>query len=256
MANAAFLLAEPMPFLVAPFAIALYSSVHALLSITGLGNALIALHSSPRTSLLVDFPVAAIDAVCRTEAIANLGQSIAQHHPNAAVASSLGVQVMIGALVSGGVPLFASALNLSSPTGQWAIMMPSWLQRPSLLLYGDLWGGAAVALVLALLNRSDAQARFPWLSPASLASWLTMHPSHARHKSPLEHIHGLPYLSRREAKAVSVVTLLVFLIVPILVRHAAAAAITRSAPHVSSKKEIAPMATRTSRRERQARKRT
>ena len=83
-----------------------------------------------------------------------------------------------------------------------------------------------------------------------------MHPSHARHKSPLEHIHGLPYLSRREAKAVSVVTLLVFLIVPILVRHAAAAAITRSAPHVSSKKEIAPMATRTSRRERQARKRT
>ena len=206
----------PAPILLSPVAIVLYSSVHLVLESTGLGLALVRLHTSASTGLVIDLVVAAIDAICRSEAIANMGNTLIRQHSNPLVAKSLLVQILAGALISGGVPLIAATFQLHSPQGHWQLLTPPWLRDASLLMYADLWGGALVALVMTLLTSGDVEARFPWLPrPAPrLALWLQ-----AARKLDLHSVKNMPYLPLREAKAVGAALLFVCLLVPVVVRR-------------------------------------
>jgi len=212
----AMLLGLPAPILLSPVAIVLYSSVHLVLEATGLGLALVHLHTSARTGLVVDLVLAAIDAICRSEAIANMGVTQIRRHPNPLVAKSLLVQLVAGALISGGVPLIAATFQLHSPQGHWQLLTPPWLRDASLLMYADLWGGALTALVMTLLTSGDVEARFPWLPRPvpHLALWLQ-----AARKLDLHSVKNMPYLPLREAKAVGAVLLFVCLLVPVAVRR-------------------------------------
>ncbi|WFD24911.1 hypothetical protein MEQU1_003617 [Malassezia equina] len=220
----AMLLAIPAPILLSPVAIVLYSSVHLILEWTGGGLTIVRLHTSASTGLVVDLILAAIDAICRSEAIANMGLAQIRRHPNPLVAKSLLVQLISGALISGGVPLLAATFQLHSPQGHWQLLTPPWLRDVSLLMYADLWGGALVALVMSLLTSGDVEARFPWLPrPApQLARWLQ-----AARKFDLHSVKNVPYLPHREAKAVGAALLFVCLLVPIFVRQ------LRRAPRVT-----------------------
>lgn len=220
----AMLLGIPAPILLSPVAIVLYLSVHLVLEWTGLGLTLVRLHTSASTGLVVDLILAAIDAICRSEAIANMGLAQIRRHPNPLVAKSLLVQLIAGALISGGVPLLAATFQLHSPQGHWQLLTPPWLRDVSLLMYADLWGGALVALVMSLLTCGDVEARFPWLPrPAPrLARWLQ-----AARKFDLHSVKNVPYLPHREAKAVGAALLFVCLLVPIVVRR------LRRAPRVT-----------------------
>lgn len=206
-----------MPFLIAPYAIALYSTVHVIMTLSGLGDLLLRLHKSPALALPVDLLLAAIDAVCRSEGVVNVGLAQVQRHPNPVVAHSLLVQLVAGALISGGLPLLIATFQLHSPHGHWQLQTPAWLRRVDLLLFlPDLWGGVAVAFVHIVLRGGNIEARFPWLPPAApvLAQWLS-YPSHVNvHK-----VKNAQYLSLRETKAVGAAVLFVFLAVPVLYRH-------------------------------------
>ncbi|WFD21258.1 hypothetical protein MCAP1_003519 [Malassezia caprae] len=212
----AMLLGLPAPILLSPLAIVVYSIVHLVLEGTGLGLALVRLHTSASMGLVVDVVLAAIDAVCRSEAIANMCLTQIRRHPNPLVAKSLFVQLIAGALISGGVPLIAATFQLHSPQGHWQLLTPPWLRNASLLMYADLWGGALVAVVMTLLTSGDVEARFPWLPrPAPrLALWLQ-----AVRKLDLHSVKNVPYLPLREAKAVGAVVLFVCLLVPVGVRR-------------------------------------
>ncbi|WFD28868.1 hypothetical protein MNAN1_003883 [Malassezia nana] len=170
----ALLLGLPAPFVISPVAIVLYSSVHVLLECTGLGLVLVRFHAGATTGLLMDGILATIDAVCRTEAIAHMGLAQIRRHTNPVVAQSLLVQLIAGALISGGVPLIAATFQLHSPYGHWQLVTPPWLQNATLLLYADLWGGALAAAIMSLLTSGHVETRFPWLSPLApfLTHWL------------------------------------------------------------------------------------
>lgn len=222
----ALLLGAPLPILFSPVSIALYASVHIALSVSGLGDALLALHA--KAGVAADLVLAAIDATCRTEAIATYALTQVRLHPNPAVSHSLFAQVVVGALLSGGLPLLVGIFHLNSPAGLWSFGTPPWLHKPSLLLFPDLWGGMAVVLVLLFMTSSPEEPLIPvpLLHAAPLRETTTKVLSRvfAPHPTRLIEKHAgltsLPYLSLREAKAVSALVLFVILAVPLVVRHA------------------------------------
>lgn len=211
------LLGMPSPLLMSPFAIALYTSVHTILYVSGLGTFFVQLHSRPSLARWIDLSFACIDAVCRTEGIVNMGLVQVQRHPNPVIASSWFVQILAGALVSGGMPLIAATFQLHSPMGLWQLGTPAWVQQPHRLLYADLTGGAVASLLLLVLSSGHLDAKVPWMprpSP-SLAQWLSL-----RYKPDMHRVTHLPYLSLREAKALGTVALFLCLSLPILLRPA------------------------------------
>ncbi|WFD45128.1 hypothetical protein MPSI1_003805 [Malassezia psittaci] len=231
----ALLLGEPLPILISPVTILVYASVHVLLYITGIGTALLKLHSKlgiayvNESNLSMDILLAAIDAICRSEAIASLASIKLRQHPDPSVSHSLFAQMMIGALISGGVPLLVGIFNLDSPAGLWSFGTPAWLQRPSLLLspLPDLIGGVIVSMLILLLTSSSKEqsAAAAFMHTYSVRQ-LVIHVlnSISRPRPSLLHeklapLHHLPYLSLREAKAISAIALFVILTVPALVRR-------------------------------------
>lgn len=210
----AVMLGMPFPLLMSPFAICLYSSVYIIMHITGLGDGLVRLHEqAPRR---VDLATACIDAMCRIEGIVNVRLAQIQGHPNPVIAQSWFVQIIAGALVSGGVPLIAQTFQLHSPMGLWQMTTPAWIQQPSRLLYADLVGGAVVSFLMLVLTSGQIDAKMPWLprpTPA-LARWLSL-----AHKPDMHRVPHLPYFSLREAKAICAVVLLICLVFPILRRR-------------------------------------
>lgn len=229
----ALLLGAPLPILISPLSVGFYSLVHAVLFFSGVGSALLRAHASP-LALAMDLGLAAVDAVCRSEAIANYALTQVKQHTNPAVAHSLFAQLIVGALLSGGVPLLVGVFHLNSPTGLWSFGTPPWVFNPSLLLYPDLLGGAVVPLVFLCLTTSGAEASssFAFLQAAPvrqattsiLSRFFAVHPSIVDKEKPLGHIHSLPYLSQREAKAVSALVLYMILALPIVLRHLASKA--------------------------------
>ena len=211
------LLGMPSPLLMSPFAIALYTSVHTILYVSGLGTFFVQLHSKPSLARCFDLVLACIDAVCRTEGIVNLGLVQVQRHANPVIASSWFVQILAGALVSGGMPLIAATFHLHSPMGLWQMGTPAWVQQPSRLLHADLIGGAVASLLLLVLTSGHLDAKVPWIPRPSptLVQWLSL-----RHKPDMHRVTHLPYLSLREAKALGTLTLFLCLTLPILFRPA------------------------------------
>ena len=229
--------------------IALYASVHVALSVSGLGDALLALHA--KAGVAADLVLAGIDATCRTEAIATYALTQVRLHPNPAVSHSLFAQVVVGALLSGGLPLLVGIFHLNSPAGLWSFGTPPWLHKPSLLLFPDLWGGMAVVLVLLFMTSSPEEPLIPvpLLHAAPLRETTTKVLSRvfAPHPTRLIEKHAgltsLPYLSLREAKAVSALVLFVILAVPLVLRHAPVRA--RAAPTKTLGKEAKTPKTKT-----------
>lgn len=164
----------------------------------------------------MDCIFATVDAVCRTEAIAHMGLAQIRHHTNPVVAQSLLVQLIAGALISGGVPLIATTFQLNSPYGHWQLVTPPWLQNATLLLYSDLWGGAFAAAFMSLLTSGHVEARFPWLLPLApyLTRWLF-----AADKIDAQILKHVPYLPFRQAKAMGAAFLWMCLLLPVLLRR-------------------------------------
>lgn len=218
LTDEAALLGLPMPFLLSPVSIVLYSAVHAVMTLTGMGAVLVRCHQSRRLALPMDILFSAIDAVCRSEGIANLGLAQVQRHPNPVVARSWLVQMLAGALLSGGLPLMVDAFQLSSPTGQWHWHTPAWMTDVRQLCMPDLVGGVVVAACLRGLTGGDVEASFPWLPPA--APWLASLLTRAR-DIDLKKAKNVPFLPLREAKAVGAAALFGILLGAVLVRHSA-----------------------------------
>ncbi|WFD01091.1 hypothetical protein MYAM1_003852 [Malassezia yamatoensis] len=255
----ALLLGEPLPILISPVTILLYASVHVLLYITGLGTALLKLHSYLGVAYVnqsdprMDIFLATIDAVCRSEAIASLASMKLRQHPDPNVSHSVFAQMVIGALISGGLPLLVGIFNLDSPAGLWSFGIPAWLQRPSLLLspLPDLAGGVIVSMLVLLLTSSSKEpsAAAAFLHTYSVRQWVIHLLNYVSRPRPsllhekLAPLHHLPYLSFREAKAISAIALFVILIVPTLVRR-----VSRVAPALKSsqKSEATPLKAATS----------
>ncbi|WFD34262.1 hypothetical protein MCUN1_001099 [Malassezia cuniculi] len=201
----------PLPIMIAPFPIVLYSSVHILTSVTGFGDLLLDLHSHPVTGLFMDIVLCTIDALARTEGIVGLGFGMLAAHPDPRVANALTAKLFAGAILSGGIPLVAQAFQLTSPTGAWAPTAPAWLQRPALLLFPDLIGGVLLALVhVVLTHGAHAHAHSTVAIAAEKIFGLP---------APKEYIPYTPYLSLRQAKVVDALVLFVVLAVPALTRR-------------------------------------
>lgn len=176
----------------------------------------------------MDLLLASVDAVYRSEAIAHCALTQVLQHPNQAVSHSLFAQLVVGALLSGGVPLLVGVFHLNSPAGHWSFGTPPWVYNPSLLLYPDLLGGMVVPLVFLFLTSTGAEQLAPFASLQGSAVDTTA--THllsrilARRPAPLAEKpmgrRALPYLAQREAKVVSALVLFVILAVPIVVRHA------------------------------------
>lgn len=219
------------------------------MSVSGLGDVLLALHA--KAGVAADLVLAGIDATCRTEAIATYALTQVRLHPNPAVSHSLFAQVVVGALLSGGLPLLVGIFHLNSPAGLWSFGTPPWLHKPSLLLFPDLWGGMAVVLVLLFMTSSPEEPLIPvpLLHAAPLRETTTKVLSRvfAPHPTRLIEKHAgltsLPYLSLREAKAVSALVLFVILAVPLVLRHAPVRA--RAAPTKALGKEAKTPKTKT-----------
>lgn len=136
--------------LFAPGTIALYSSVHALLTLSGAGDALLQIGSAPGTGMAMDLGIAAIDGICRSEGIALLGVQAVRNHYNPVIASSPFAMILAGTLVGGGAPLLISTFDLGS--AQWQLGTPGWLTQPFGLLAIDIWSAALLSALYAGLT--------------------------------------------------------------------------------------------------------
>lgn len=146
------------------------------------------------------------------------------------MSQSLFAQLVVGALLSGGVPLLVGIFHLNSPAGLWSFGTPPWLQNPALLLYPDLWGGVVVPIVFLFLTSTAEEPAAPlaFLHGTAFRATTTEVLGHLLPRRPTLFAekpsgnHGLPYLSQREAKAVSAMVLFAVLAIPIVLRHLAA----------------------------------
>ena len=232
-------LGMPLPILIAPFAIALYSSVHILTSITGIGDVLLALHAHPVIGLVIDLVFCAVDALARSEGIVNLGFGMLAAHPDSRISSALSAKLFTGALLSGGMPLVAQGFQLSSPVGAWGPTAPAWLQKPALLFFPDLIGGVVVALVHVILAHGmHADTHHTLASALSTAfSW----------RAPKTYIPYTPYLSLRETKVVDSVVLFSVLAVPAVIRRMSLLKPSRATTSASGRRNKSTRAARSGR---------
>ncbi|PKI82523.1 hypothetical protein MVES1_003904 [Malassezia vespertilionis] len=241
----AVLLGIQLPVLVSPLAIAVYSTVHASLYLSGLGTMLVHLHTA--TQPFMDIILAMVDALCRTEAIASYGLVQMEQHSSPSVASSFFAKLVIGALISGGAPLIITAFQLNAP--KWGFVTPPWVERPTMLLNKDLVGGMVVVTTLTWLTAPKASSWTAWIAPHHrvsdvFARFLSVHPTWRAAEKPLQHLRSVPYLSMREAKIVSIVAMYCVLAAPILVgsvlawfKRASQKAVPRRGRAPKSKKE-------------------
>lgn len=204
-------LGQPLPVLLAPFAIALYSGVHVAATLSGLGDVLLELHAHPLAGLAIDMVVCAVDALVRTEGIVNVGFGMLAAHRDARFARALSAKLFAGALISGATPLVAQAFHLSSATGAWVPKLPAWAHDPAYLVLPDVVAGVLAALVHAVLTQGVAVRTHGVLAAAAHALGV--------HAVPKAYAACTPYLAPREAKVVAAAVLFVVLAVPALIRR-------------------------------------
>ena len=237
-----------MPIILSPFSVAVYSTVHVLLTTTRVGDALLAVHAHPLAGIALDVLVSTIDAVCRTEGIVNFGIAQVARHTHTGVAASIFARMVVGGAIGGALPLMVGLFGLNSPTGDWSLRTPRWVREPSQLLrMQDLWAGAAVSLAYTWLTSSteSTHAKFP-----QLAAWLGMpgrsdalhqlatfalgyafHPHAHAGKLPVHELVQRPYLSPREAKLAVTLVHFTLLVLPLL--SARVATLSRHMPRAS-----------------------
>lgn len=203
-------LGQPLPVLLAPFAIALYSGVHVAATLSGLGDVLLELHAHPLAGLAIDMVVCAVDALVRSEGIVNVGFGILAAHPDARIARALSAKLVAGALISGATPLIAQAFHLSSATGAWAPRLPAWVHDPAHLVLPDVVAGVLAALAHVVLTHGLALRTHGALAAAAHALGVP---------APKAYVPFTPYLSVREAKVVDAAVLFAVLAVPVLIRR-------------------------------------
>ncbi|KAG6894904.1 hypothetical protein C0992_004042, partial [Termitomyces sp. T32_za158] len=143
------LLGLPPPMLYSPAPYIIYLTTHLTLTLL---TALFPRLLSRAVLALLDTVLFPLDALVRTAAITNttayLSPSPASTVP-APLRSSITTHLLIGALASAGGGLTASTLSTWSPS--WALATPPVLRAPTVWNTMDVWGGALVAAVHAML---------------------------------------------------------------------------------------------------------